>query len=116
MFHARIIERTRTAMDNSLGPLIVGILCFLAVVVAVIVAFFKWLDRRSGQKRRIMVHAEASAVQEDYAKAVTKATLAFSERGRDANFAGIVICQKCGCANPRSSGTCDSCGTPINQQ
>ena len=107
-------------MDNDLEHLVVGILCFLAIIVAVIVAvfvaFFKWLNRRSGQYRQTMVHTEANAVQEDYARAVTRATLAFSEQKRDANFAGIVICQKCGHAIPRSGGTCGSCGTPINQE
>jgi uncharacterized membrane protein YhiD involved in acid resistance len=107
-------------MDSDLEHLLVGILFFLAIVVAVIVAvivaFFKWLNRRSGQDRQAMVHEEATAVQEDYERAVTRATLAFSEQKRDANFVGIVICQKCGHAIPRSSGICSSCGTQINQE
>lgn len=106
-------------MHDDLGAFVIGILCFLAIVLAAIVAvataFFNWLNRRSGQDRQTVVHTEARAVQEDYEKAATRATLAFSEQKLDANFAGIVICQQCGHAITRSSGICGSCGTPINQ-
>lgn len=102
-------------MDDVLGTLVAIVLFVLAIVLVGIGIFISWLNRKSGQERRTIVHAEASAIQEDYAKAVTRATLAFSEQKRDANFAGIVICQKCGRAIPRSSGICGSCGTQVNQ-
>jgi type II secretory pathway pseudopilin PulG len=106
-------------MDTEVGNFVAGILFFLAIIVAVIaavvVALFKWLNRRSGQSRQDNVQAEASAVQEDYARAVTRATSAFSESKRNDNFAGIAICQKCGHAIPLSSGICRSCGTQVNQ-